>query len=116
MTFSPSRARQEADAPFRFLTGAARTRNESSVPARLTTEPAFPRNLRRRPVGRPLAPSSPRRPNDALAAGIARSSAGFSNRPFTRLTESGTHYRMSSGRIEKPASGLEGTTRWAHEN
>src|SRR5439155_10541535 len=61
---------------------------------------------RRRPVGRPLAPSSPWRPNDALAAGIARSSAGFSNRSFTRLTESGTHYRMSSGRFEKPAEGL----------
>jgi len=30
MTFSPSRARQEADAASRFLTGAARTKNESS--------------------------------------------------------------------------------------
>src|SRR5713101_8261812 len=37
MTFSPSSARQEADAPPRFLTGAARTKNESSVTARRIT-------------------------------------------------------------------------------
>src|SRR2546426_7405840 len=34
MTFSSSRARQEAKAQSRFLTGAARTKNVSSVPAR----------------------------------------------------------------------------------
>src|SRR5712691_12979925 len=39
MTFSPSRARQKADAPSHFLTGAARTKNESCLFARRIANP-----------------------------------------------------------------------------